>query len=243
MKNPWVIIGVLMVVLIGGSIWYSSSVSGTYNQGVEVKSHIKGSEAATVSLVEYSDFQCPACGAFQPVLNEVLAQYGDKIKFEYKHYPLVQIHPFAEPAARAAEAAGQQGKFFEYADMLFAKQSEWSKGSNPAGFFTRYATELGLDMDLFAQHLRSSLLSDKVRADMMEARGLGLTGTPSFYLNGVKMENASFDNFKAQIEAAVNPTVDFSLPGEALRVIPVEGEASTTIEATSSTAPTVQFGI
>ncbi|MBY0538307.1 DsbA family protein [Patescibacteria group bacterium] len=241
MKNPWVIIGVLMVVLIGGSVWYSNSVSATYNEGVEVKAHIKGGENAAVTLVEYSDFQCPACGAFQPVLNEVLAQYGDKIKFEYKHYPLVQIHPFAEPAARAAEAAAQQGKFFEFADMLFEKQAEWSKGSNPTGFFTRYATELGLDMELFAKHQKSSLLSDNVRAHMAEARGLGLTGTPSFYLNGVKMENSTFEDFKAQIEAAVNPQVDFNLPSEELRMIPVEGEASTTAEATAT--PAVQFGI
>lgn len=230
-----------MAVLIGGSVWYSNSVAKTYNEGVEVKAHIKGGENAAVTLVEYSDFQCPACGAFQPVLNEVLAQYGDQIKFEYKHYPLVQIHPFAEPAARAAEAAAQQGKFFEYADMLFAKQAEWSKGSNPTGFFTRYASELGLDMDLFAKHQKSSLLADNVRANMAEARGLGLTGTPSFYLNGVKMENKTFDEFKAQIEAAVNPSVDFSIPGEELRMIPVEGEASSTVQATAT--PAVQFGI
>jgi protein-disulfide isomerase len=241
MKNPWVVIGVLMAVLIGGSVWYSSSVSEKYNDGVEVKAHSKGGENAAVILVEYSDFQCPACGAFQPVLNEVLAQYGDKIKFEYKHYPLVQIHPFAEPAARAAEAAGQQGKFFEFADVLFAKQADWSKGSNPTGFFTRYATELGLDMDLFAKHQKSSLLSDNIKANMMEARGLGLTGTPSFYLNGVKMENKTFDEFKAQIEAAVNPKVDFNLPAEDIKLVPVEGEASTTVEAT--TTPAVQFGI
>jgi protein-disulfide isomerase len=241
MKNPWVIIGVLMVVLIGGSVWYSNSVSGTYNEGVEVKAHTKGSSDAAVTLVEYSDFQCPACGAFQPVLNEVLAQYGDKINFEYKHFPLIQIHPFAEPAARAAEAAGQQGKFFEYADMLFEKQAEWSKGSNPTGFFTKYATELGLDLDLFAKHQRSSVLGDNVKANMMEARGLGLTGTPSFYLNGVKMENATFDDFKSQIAAAVNPQVDFSLPGEALRVVPAEGDVSTAEEVPAT--PAVQFGI
>lgn len=241
MKNPWVVIGVLMAVLIGGSVVYSNSVSEKYNEGVAVKTHIKGGENATVTLVEYSDFQCPACGAFQPVLNEVLAQYGDKIKFEYKHYPLVQIHPFAEPAARAAEAAGQQGKFFEFADVLFAKQAEWTKGGNPTGFFTRYATELGLDMDLFAKHQKSSVLADNVKANMTEARGLGLTGTPSFYLNGVKMENTTYDDFKAQIEAAINPKVDFNLPSEDIKLVPVEGEASTSVEATAT--PAVQFGI
>ena len=125
--------------------------------------------------------------------------------------------------------------------MLFAKQAEWSKGSNPTAMFTRYATELGLDLDKFAQHQKSSVLADNVKANMMEARGLGLTGTPSFYLNGVKMENASFDDFKAQIDAAVNPKVDFNLPPEDLKIVPVEGDASTSAEA--SVTPAVQFGI
>lgn len=238
-KNPWVIIGLIMVVLIGGSVWYSTKAAEKYNEGVEVKTHIKGGENASVTLVEYSDFQCPACASFQPIVNEVLAKHGDNIKFEAKHYPLVQIHPFAEPAARAAEAAGQQGKFFEYADILFAKQAEWTKVSNPTGHFTRYASELGLDMDLFAKHQKSSVLADNVKANMQEARGLGLTGTPSFYLNGVKMNNATFEEFKAQIDAAVNPTVNFNLPPEDLKLIPVEGEAS----ATASSTPTIQFGI
>lgn len=123
--------------------------------------------------------------------------------------------------------------------MLFAKQAEWSKGSNPTASFTKYASELGLDLELFAKHEKASLLAANVKANMMEARGLGLTGTPSFYLNGVKMENASLDDFKAQIAAAVNPSVDFSLPGEDLKIIPVEGDASTSASAT----PAVQFGI
>ena len=153
---------------------------------------------------------------------------------------MVQIHPFAEPAARAAESAGQQGKFFEYADILFAKQNEWSKSTNPTGFFKKYAEELGLDLTKFAQHQKSSLLQGNIKANMLEARELGLTGTPSFYLNGVKMEVATFDDFKAKIKAAVNPQVDFSLPSEELKMVPVEGEASNTA---SASVPVVQFGI
>ena len=240
MKNPWIVIAVIMFVLIGGAMWYSSSVSEKANEGVTVQTHSKGNENAAITLVEYSDFQCPACGAFQPTVNEVMAEFGDKVKFEYKHYPLVQIHPFAEPAARAAEAAGQQGKFFEYADILFAKQNEWSKSTNPTGFFKKYAEELGLDLTKFAQHQKSSLLQGNIKANMLEARELGLTGTPSFYLNGVKMEVATFDDFKAKIKAAVNPQVDFSLPSEELKMVPVEGEASNTA---SASVPVVQFGI
>ena len=241
MKNPWIVIGVLLVVLVGGAVVYSNSVAKTNNVGVEVKTHIKGGATATVTLTEYSDFQCPACGAFQPTVNEVLAQYGDQIKFEYKHYPLVQIHPFAEPAARAAEAAGQQGKFFEYADMLFANQKDWTKSTNPSGLFTKYATDLGLDLKLFTKHQKSSVLQANIKANMLEARGLGLTGTPSFYLNGTKLEVSSYDDFKAKIAAAVNPKVDFNLPEEGVKVLPVEGDASSAVA--TSTAPKVQFGI
>ena len=241
MKNPWVVIAVIMFVLIGGAIWYSSSVSKQANEGVTVQTHSKGNENAAITLVEYSDFQCPACGAFQPTVNEVMAEFGDKVKFEYKHYPLVQIHPFAEPAARAAEAAGQQGKFFEYADKLFAGQNEWTKSTNPTGFFKKYAEELGLDLTKFAQHQKSSLLQGNIKANMLEARELGLTGTPSFYLNGVKMEVATFDDFKAKIKAAVNPQIDFNLPSEGLKMVPVAPETSST--ATTTTAPAVQFGI
>ncbi len=82
MKNPWVIVGALTVILIGGSVWYSSSVSARNNEGVTLTPHIKGNPEAVVTLVEYSDFQCPACAAFQPYVNEVLAAYGDSVRFE-----------------------------------------------------------------------------------------------------------------------------------------------------------------
>ena len=134
MKNPWVVIGVIVVLLVGGSVWYSMQVAAKANVGVVVQTHTTGSEDAAVKLVEYSDFQCPACGQFQPVVEEILAEYGDQIHFEYKHFPLTQIHPFAQPAAIAAEAAGQQGKFFEFASLLFKNQDTWTKGQIKLGF-------------------------------------------------------------------------------------------------------------
>jgi protein-disulfide isomerase len=213
MKNPWIIILVLAVVLIGGSVWYSDSVSATNNEGVEAEVMLKGNPEGVVTLVEYSDLQCPACSAFQPYVNEVLAAYGDDIRFEYKHFPL-PIHPLAEPAARAAEAAGQQDKFFEYADVLFEKQSAWSTSPNPAGLFITYATDLGLDVDMFKRHMNASVLRDKIRADAKEARDRGVTGTPTFFLNGERMQITSYEDFRSQIESVLNPQVDFTLPTE-----------------------------
>jgi len=224
MKNPWIVVGVIAVVLIGGAWWYSSSASASYNEGVVVQSYFKGNPEAIVTLVKYSDFQCPACAQFAPVVQDVLDDYGDQISFEYKHFPLMQIHPFAEAAARAAEAAGQQGKFYEFHDVLFEKQTEWSAAAVPGAFFVRYAGELGLDTDLFTKHQRSSLLQGKVRDQFNEARGLGLTGTPTFFLNGERMEIRTYQDFREQIEAALGIVVD----------TPV-------FEAV--TEPTVEFGI
>jgi len=185
MKNPWVIIGIITVLLFGGAIWFSGVSAEKNNEGVELLQHIKGNPEATVTLVEYSDFQCPACAAFQPIVEEVMDEYGDSLSFEYKHFPL-PIHPYAQQAAVAAEAAGQQGKFFEYHDALFDNQKTWVNAASPSSLFIQYAEQLGLDVPLFRKHIKSSVLRDKVRAGFAEGRELDITGTPSFFLNGEK---------------------------------------------------------
>ena len=221
MKNPWTIIAVIAVVLIGGSIWYAGTVAEKNNEGITFSPNIKGNAQATVTLAEYSDFQCPACASFHPVVADVMDEFGDKIAFEYKHFPL-PIHPLAEPAARAAEAAGLQGKFFEFHDLLFINQKAWSNSPNPMVFFREYATELELDVDLFERQYGASLVRDKVRTEAAEARELGLTGTPTFFLNGERMVIQTYEDFYNQIAAAVNPA----------------GTGTTTV-----TAPVVEFGI
>ena len=229
MKNPWVAIIALVVVLIGGSVWYSNSIGERNNEGVELAPHIKGNPEAAVKLVEYSDFQCPACAAFQPYVNEILDVYGEAISFEYKHFPL-PMHPMAEPAARAAEAAGVQGAFFPYSDKLFENQDAWSKSPNPNAFFIKYAEELGLDVDMFKRHMNATLVRDAVKAGGQEARERGLTGTPTFFLNGEKMTIQSYEDFRGLIEAAINPSVNFSADGS----VPVEAVPA---------EPAVEFGI
>ncbi len=211
MRNPWVIIGVLVVLLIGGSVWYSGQSAKENNVGIEIKTHVKGNEQGVITLVEYSDFQCPACAAYQPTIEKIMTDFGENIKFEYKHFPL-PIHPLAESAARAAEAAGQQGKFFEYHDSLFANQGVWSRMANPSSAFSKYAEDLGLDMEKFNRHYSSTLLRDKVRSDAREAVQMQVTGTPTFFLNGTVMKITSFEDFYTQIQRALNPEVDFALP-------------------------------
>lgn len=203
MKNPWVIIGIITALLFGGAIWYSSISADENNEGVEISNNIKGNPDAVVSLVEYSDFQCPACASFQPVVEEILSQYGDRMKLEYKHFPL-PMHQHALGAAVAAEAAGQQGKFFEFHDLLFTNQSAWSAAATPNTFFIQYAEEIGLDLPTFRKHLNSSVLRDKVKADFKAGQGLGITGTPSFYLNGEFMDPKEFQTIQGFIEKIVS---------------------------------------
>lgn len=203
MKNPWVIIGIITVVLFGGALLLSGQSNERNNEGVEVQSHIKGNPEAEVTLVEYSDLQCPACASFQPVITQVMDQFGDQLLFEYKHFPL-PMHRNAMEAAMAAEAAGQQGMFFEYHDILFERQSQWAQ-TNPTTLFVEYAEELELDIETFRRHMDSSILRDKVRADLNEGREREVTGTPTFFLNGERMELETFQDFIAQIALAVDP--------------------------------------
>lgn len=225
-KHAWKIIAVVAAVLLAASVIYSNYVSQQANEGIELAANIKGNPDAQVKLTEYSDFQCPACGQFYPVVKEIVEQYSDQIAFEYKHFPLVTIHPYAVPAAKAAEAAAQQGKFFEMHDKLFENQTIWSRTANPTVYFDQYAEEIGLDVELYKQHYRASLIANHIDDQYKEARDKGFTGTPTFELNGQRMNFETFEDFVGQIEAALGVTT----------------EAPQNTEAESS-EPSVQFGI
>lgn len=206
MKNPWIIIGIITVVLFGGAIWFSGKAEEKNNEGIELVDHIKGNSEAVVSLVEYSDLQCPACAGFQPVVKTLLEEYGDQIRFEYKHFPL-PIHQHAVAAAVAAEAAAQQGMFFEFHDLMFENQSVWASLPTPTLTFMQYADQLGLDMDLFRRHLRASVLRDRVMADLNEGVELGVSATPTFFLNGQKMTFRTYQEFTEQVAMAIDPSL------------------------------------
>jgi protein-disulfide isomerase len=138
-----------------------------------------GLATSSVTVVEYSDFQCPACKAVQPIVKEMLVKFGTQVRFEYHHFPLTQIHRYANDAAVASECAADQNKFWEYHDRLFEEQPEFSQVN-----LIRYASELGLNVDTFAQCLNSSDPATRVKSDANEATKLKLPGTPSFLING-----------------------------------------------------------
>lgn len=222
MKNPLVIIGIISVILLVAAVWFADTKSKEANEDVAVSMAVKGNPDAAVVLEEYADFQCPACGQFHPVVKDIMDLYGDQVRLEFKHFPLITIHPYAEPSARAAEAAGQQGKFFEYHDLLFENQAEWSRSANPSQLFNQYARDLELDMELFARHQKSSVIRDHIREQMNEGRGRGVQGTPTFFLNGEQVTGmATLNDLKTRVEAALG----------------VGQEVASSTEATSTTTP------
>lgn len=192
------------VLLAAGAVIYSRmSGGGTVEETVTLAEKVKGNPTSTVILAEFSDFQCPACASFVPAVEEIIAAHGDKLRFEYHHFPLISIHKNAEAAARASEAAGIQGKFWEMHDILFERQQEWGNSLSPRNSFIAYAEELGLDTAAFERHLNVAAVKETVQEDMREGRTRAITGTPTFYLNGEKMQITTFEDFKAQIEVAL----------------------------------------
>ncbi len=153
------------------------------------------SSSAKVIVEEYSDFQCPYCGKAYPTVKQVKETYGDSIEFIYKHFPLPS-HPFAQKAAEASECARDQGKFWEYHNMLFENQKELAVSD-----LKKYASDLGLNTEQFNECLDSSIKDDIVRNDLLEGQRKGVTGTPSFFINGIKLVGAQpFSEFKKIID-------------------------------------------
>ncbi len=195
-----------LVLIVGGAVWLSrslgNSTEGDLKNPVTSDDHMKGSADAAVTLVEYSDFQCPACAAFAPVVKQLAEEYGDKIRIVYRHFPLPQ-HGNAKPAAYAAEAAGLQGKFWEMHDLIFERQGEWSAASDPMPLFLSYASALGLDEQKFSSDMNSADTKQRVERDFFGGVESRIAATPTFFLNGKKMTNPrSYDEFKQQIESA-----------------------------------------
>ncbi len=205
---------VIILIIVGLSNVGSNEPaleSETNPQLVTSQDHIKGNPDAYVTLVEYSDFQCPACRTYYPLLKQLNEKHPDDVRIVYRHFPLVQIHPYAVPAAQASEAAGIQGKFWEMHDKLFETQDGWSKGGVPDGFFSDLAGTIGLDVEKFKKDMDSSEVKSKIERDKQFGDKLNVTGTPTFYLNGKKLSNPkSFEELDSLIDDAIAniPTIN-----------------------------------
>lgn len=202
------VIVIITVLVVAGAVFWGirTQDSGSKNVNVEVTDEDKylGDKNAKVTLVEYSDFQCPACKAYEDIVKEIRNAYSaEDLRIVYRHFPLRSIHPNADLAAQATEAAGEEGKFWEMKDLLFENQAEWSKEKDPRGLFGAYAKAIGLDIAEFEEDLLPEDDSkERVEKDYQSGVALGINSTPTFILNGVVIKNPqTVDEFKALIDA------------------------------------------
>jgi protein-disulfide isomerase len=200
MRNLGIFI-LIMVAIVGGIFFLSrgeDAAPANSNGDTQTSSipdpreddHARGASEAAVVIVEYSDFQCPACKSAHGPLAAFVDANAENVKFIYRHFPLTTIHKHAQAAAYASEAAALQGKFWEMHDKLFEKQSEWSASREPVVHFVNYAKELGLDLDKFSSDYDSEEVRASVDQDAQDAAEANLPGTPSLFVNGGRYDLA-----------------------------------------------------
>lgn len=157
-------------------------------------SAVRGSREARVTIVEFSDFQCPYCARLDPTLKEVLKAYPNDVKLVYKDFPL-SFHQNARNAAKAARAAGEQGKYWEMHDLIFENFSKLNDA-----IYKDFATRLNLDVNKFSSDFSSNKYDALIQQDINLGRNAGVTGTPTLYMNGKRMQRRSFEDFKQLID-------------------------------------------
>lgn len=209
----WGSIFLILTLGIGGIIFLVSKkadFSGDASQpallALTDNDWVKGGAEAKTVLVEYSDFQCPACAYFMPVLEKLTQDFPNDLKIVYRHFPLPQ-HQNAKIAAYAAEAAGKQGKFFEMANKIFEQQKNWEnlRNSETENIFKNFSSEIGLDISQFEKDLENEEIKKSVERDLSDGYALDINATPTFYLNNKKLQNPrNYDNFKKLIEDEIN---------------------------------------
>jgi protein-disulfide isomerase len=211
-KQFWAVIAVLVVVFFGAIIINGQKDDSSGATGTPTN-HVEGSTSSGVKLVEYGDYQCPACGSFYQTVKDTVAKYQDRIQFQFRNLPLTGLHPNAFSGARAAEAAGLQGKYFAMHDMLYENQTVWSQASTPLTYFVSYAKSLKLNVDKFKTDFASSKVNSSINADMAEFnKTKAEKATPSFFLDGKQVSTdklvdssgqPSVDAFSKVIDAAI----------------------------------------
>lgn len=201
----------IAVVLFGGLIWWASSVNKEVAVidpallAVVADDYSIGSSTASVTLIEYLDFECEACGAYFPLVKQLEKDFPNDLKVVTRYFPLPG-HRNGLTAALAVEAAARQGKYNEMHDLLFTEQKNWGeKQTADPTIFEKYAEQLGLDLTQLKQDVASQSVKDRVQRDVDSGTKLGNTGTPTFYLNGQKLQNPkSYEEFKAVIQTQID---------------------------------------
>lgn len=212
-KEAKVLIGIAVVIVAVGVLLAIFANPQPKDPGAAVDSqsliretsHMNGSKDAKVSIVEFGDYQCPACGAAAPGIERLMDEYKDNkdVNFVFRNFPLDSIHPNAHIASEAAEAAGEQGKYWEMYKLLYENQDKWSVASAPLDFFVQYATSLGLNVDQFKQAVELRKFAEIISTDQKDGEALGVNSTPTLYIAGQKTTGYQYDELKSKIEEAL----------------------------------------
>lgn len=210
MNKQFIAVLILVVGLLFGLFAYASKDSSRPSSvSAEPSSHVIGKGTKGVTVLEYGDFECPGCESFYPVIKQLQAEYGDDVAFQFRNFPLPN-HQNAYAAHRAAEAANKQGKFFEMHDLLFENQKTWHaqagiSTAQAAQIFEGYASQLGLNLEQFKADVASEEVSAIINADIKTGKDYGFSGTPSFVINGKKLETLpkTPEDFKKLIDEAI----------------------------------------
>jgi len=216
------------VIVIGGVILLKKDNTSTAGNPTN---HTQGKGTSGVTLVMYADFQCPGCGSFYPIMKQVTDHYKDEIKFQFVNFPLTNIHLNALAASRAAEAASKQNKFWEMHDKLYENQQIWSNATNATTNFDGYASEIGLNMTQYRKDFASSETNAVINADIASGQKLRVTGTPTFFLDGVQIK----DNNSVATAQKFIEVIDKEIQAKT-------GKPSTSTSNTSATDATVPAG-
>lgn len=220
-KKAWIIFAAITVVILTGLVFLSRSnqvdvssiddskiIAATAASG-NIADHTYGTTNGKAMLIEYGDYQCPACGSAYPNLKELSEEYKDKMTFVFRNLPLTSIHPNARAGAAAAEAAGLQGKYWEMHDKLYENQNDWSNSGvdERTSIFEGYARAVGIkDIAKFKTDMSNKEVNDKINFDMSLAKKVGATSTPTLLLDGKKIDSTVWGDkakFKAEIEEAI----------------------------------------
>jgi protein-disulfide isomerase len=208
-KEAKILLGIGIAVVLGGiALFAFQGKPEKAGQPVDTNSLIRetsrmtGSKDAKVTLVEFGDYECPACGMAHPILKRIIEDYGSNpdFNFVFRNFPLRNIHPNAMISAQAAEAAGAQRKFWEMHDLLYEKQEEWTKSSSPLDLFMTYAGQLGLDANKLKSDIEQNIHRELVLTDLDDGGKIGVNSTPTIFINGEETPGFQYELLKNKIE-------------------------------------------
>lgn len=211
-----VIISVIGIVFLAGFFGFiflngpqtagvASAAAVNENLLVKENSHMTGALGAKVTVVEFGDYQCPACAVYNPIFKQVIDAYksNPNFNFAYRNFPLPQ-HQNSWISAEAAEAASAQGKYWEMHNLLFDKQNDWAEIADPLPMFSAYAGQLGIDVNKFKTDVSDKKFADFIQSDLNDGNAVPIDHTPTVFINGVEQTDLSFEAMKAKIDSLLN---------------------------------------